>query len=571
MTSTLSVDENSSDVNTVTTWGSNWPQVGITRSQLYNSIIKTGYESESYLEVSAVISHLIDWANKNVTELDQKISNAENPDISPALCHSLKKLKDKIVAHVTGHLAALRQRVRQLRSEDSSVLDLFDLVTNEDQDSTPIVSSASLDQSFAPTLLDLPNNQIVNLTATTTVTQVTASSMPASTAPAPLPNWSVSGIGTNPRAAQPIQIYVTLPSESWVASDLDQLHSLHVPVHNQLALTGQYSSATLTRHIAAAIIRFVPPPNILVRLANQPSAEYDLRTEINTIRNILIKLNSLRVRLNDIAFRRRLISDQQEKDILDAMGLALDQRMEQAFGVFDQLEDQVKRVVGQEQFERMVSSILPNFQQSIAATVGFGMLMPNPDLNANITAPTTNQSTVMPTTTIPVTTVAQQVTTPKSIIKQPTTQMPVTTAIITSANIFQAAVPINAFAPNKVFSTSSAAPVISTQPFLMPRIPRTNAPRQTPLWTTRPQMAVTTSQMAVPPASTLGQAVPTLTTPFRYAPTYSYPNPIVTPGQTYTSAQVTTTAVTQAQTMTQQTMTQQSPPCNRFYLDPQPQ
>ena len=407
MAALSSVDGDASESYSVTTWGSNWPQVGLTRSQLYNSIIKTGYESESYLEVSAVINHLIEWANKNILELDKKISNAEDPNISPdpALGLSLRKLKDKIVNHVTGHLANLRQRVRQLRSEDSTVLDLWNLTTSDEQNVAPTTSPTPtpLEQSFAPTLLDLPNNQIVNLTATTTVTQVTASSTPASTAPAPLPNWSVSGIGTNPRAAQPIQIYVTLPSESWVASVLDQLYSLHVPIHNQLALTGQYSSATLTRHIAAAIIRFVPPPNILVRLANQPSAEYDLRTEINTIRNILIKLNSLRVRLNDIAFRRRLISDQQEKDILDAMGLALDQRMEQAFGVFDQLEDQVKRVVGQEQFERMVSSILPNFQQSIAATVGFGMLMPNPDLNANITAPTTNQPTVMPTTTIPVT------------------------------------------------------------------------------------------------------------------------------------------------------------------------
>ena len=261
-----SVDENASDTNTVTTWGSNWPQVGITRSQLYNSIIKAGYESESYLEVSAVISHLIEWANQNVTELDRKISNAEDPDISPdpALGLSLRKLRDKIISHVSGHLGRLRQRVRQLRSEDSTVLDLWNLTTSDEQDVTPSKppTPTHFEQSFAPTLLDTSNGPTVSLPATATPAQTAASSTPA-TAPAPLPNWSVSRIGTNTRTPQSPQTCVALPSESWIASVLDQLYKQHVQVHHQLALTGQYSSATLTRHIAAAIIKFVPPPNIL--------------------------------------------------------------------------------------------------------------------------------------------------------------------------------------------------------------------------------------------------------------------------------------------------------------------
>ena len=226
-----SVDENASDTNTVTTWGSNWPQVGITRSQLYNSIIKAGYESESYLEVSAVISHLIEWAKQNVTELDRKISNAEDPDISPdpALGLSLRKLKDKIISHVSGHLGHLRQRVRQLRSEDSTVLDLWNLTTSDEQDVTPSTppTPTHLEQSFAPTLLDTSNDPTVSSPATATPAQTAASSTPA-TAPAPLPNWSVSRIGTNTGTPQSPQTCVTLPSESWIASVLDQLYKQHV-------------------------------------------------------------------------------------------------------------------------------------------------------------------------------------------------------------------------------------------------------------------------------------------------------------------------------------------------------
>ena len=136
----------------------------------------------------------------------------------------------------------------------------------------------------------------------------------------------------------------------------------------------------------------------------------------------------------------------------------------------------------------------------------------------------------------------------------------VTATVTTRATTFQAVAPVNTFAPNVTFTSSSAVPVTSAQTYFMPRIPQTSAPRQTSLWTTRPSLAQTTSQTVVPSAPTLVQVGPTLTTPFQYTSTYSYPNPIVTPGLAYTPVQTTVANTAQQQTIFQPSATIQSVP-----------
>ena len=155
-------NDNVSEVETVTTWGNDWPQVGISRSQLYNGIIKAGYESSSYIEVGDVIKNLIEWRDLSVSELEQRITNSADPNIlpDPVLNQSLRKLLSKVRMFCDRHLQSLRQRVQQLRSEDTIVLDLLDLAEDEDQNFGP-PAPLQFDASYHTTLLDTPNEDVV--------------------------------------------------------------------------------------------------------------------------------------------------------------------------------------------------------------------------------------------------------------------------------------------------------------------------------------------------------------------------------------------------------------------------
>ena len=125
--------DNASEVKTVTTWGNDWPQVGLYRSQLYNEIIKAGYDSNNYVEVGNVVKNLIEWRDLVILELEGRIVNSEDPNIlpDPALNQSLRKLHRKIHIFCDRHLLGLRQRIQQLRREDLTVIDLLDLTDDE--------------------------------------------------------------------------------------------------------------------------------------------------------------------------------------------------------------------------------------------------------------------------------------------------------------------------------------------------------------------------------------------------------------------------------------------------------
>ena len=151
-------NDSASEAGTATTWGNDWPQVGISRSQLYNGIIKAGYESSSYIEVGNVIKNLLEWKELTVNELSWRIANSADPNIlpDPVLHQSLQKLLTKVHQFCDRHLLSLRQRVRQLRSEDTVVLDLLDLADDEDQNLSP-PAPLRFDASYNTTLLDTPN------------------------------------------------------------------------------------------------------------------------------------------------------------------------------------------------------------------------------------------------------------------------------------------------------------------------------------------------------------------------------------------------------------------------------
>ena len=99
-----------SDAGSTTTWGSNLPHVGISRANFMNTVVKPGYESNSYLEIGVVIYNIMDWKDQTLTDHDQKIANASDPDIAPdpTLVLALRKLKDKIILFTNQHLEALR-------------------------------------------------------------------------------------------------------------------------------------------------------------------------------------------------------------------------------------------------------------------------------------------------------------------------------------------------------------------------------------------------------------------------------------------------------------------------------
>ena len=115
--------DSTSDAGSTTTWGLDWPHVGISRANLFDSVVKPGYESHSYLEVGVVIHNLMDWKDTTLAELDSKIANGSDPSIvpDPSLVRSLKRLKNKIILFTNQHLDTLRSRVQQLRSEDQSI------------------------------------------------------------------------------------------------------------------------------------------------------------------------------------------------------------------------------------------------------------------------------------------------------------------------------------------------------------------------------------------------------------------------------------------------------------------
>ena len=144
-----------------------------------------------------------------------------------------------------------------------------------------------------------------------------------------------------------------------------------------MALTGQFSSATLTHYVTTTLIQAVPPPNVVKRMISHPGAEYDLGVEIRNIQGNVQRLELLRTKLNDMAYRRRQVASPLEKNIVESMGVAIEQELEKVLQVFDRLEEIVKSAVGQTRFEEMVSYILPNFRESIAATVGGAISSPN--------------------------------------------------------------------------------------------------------------------------------------------------------------------------------------------------
>ena len=76
-----------------------------------------GYESNNYLEASAVIGNLIDWKTGIISNLDQNIENVEDLNILPEY----------------RGLNALGTRVKQLRGEDYGLLDLQSFIKREER------------------------------------------------------------------------------------------------------------------------------------------------------------------------------------------------------------------------------------------------------------------------------------------------------------------------------------------------------------------------------------------------------------------------------------------------------
>ena len=103
-------NDKASETETVTTWSNDWPQVGLSRSQLYSGIIKADYDSNNYVEVGNVVKNLIEWRDLVISELEGRISNSEDPNIlpDPALNQSLRKLRHKIHLFCDRHLQGLR-------------------------------------------------------------------------------------------------------------------------------------------------------------------------------------------------------------------------------------------------------------------------------------------------------------------------------------------------------------------------------------------------------------------------------------------------------------------------------
>ena len=132
---------------------------------------------------------------------------------------------------------------------------------------------------------------------------------------------------------------------------------------------GQYNTSTLTRYVLIALSEAVPPPDVITRMRNNPTAVYDLGQEILLKQHVMSRLNRLRIKLNDLACQRRFIYNPQEKDILEAIGLAIEQRIEGTLSIWDQLEDRALLAVGATRFGEMASMTLPKFHQSLAATI----------------------------------------------------------------------------------------------------------------------------------------------------------------------------------------------------------
>ena len=168
-------------------------------------------------------------------------------------------------------------------------------------------------------------------------------------APRPRPDWPVSAIKTT-RAANtptPTQSSSVETLDSWADKLLEQIYNYHKNIHDQLALTGQFNPTTLTKYVTSTLIQAVTPPDVVERMVNYPTAEYDLGVEIRNIQGNVWRLNLLRTKLNDMAYRRRHVASRQEKDIVESMGIAIEQELEKVMLVFDRLEEMVKAAIGQ--------------------------------------------------------------------------------------------------------------------------------------------------------------------------------------------------------------------------------
>ena len=155
----------------------------------------------------------------------------------------------------------------------------------------------------------------------------------------------------------------------WTTNVLDRLFFQHVTIYHQLVQLGHSDTDTLAIYISGALDTDITPPDVIQRMTANPSAEFNLRSEIVILYEKLTKINALRVRLNHIASERRYISHPTEKAIFEAMGIALEHKIEEIQRVFDRLEERVKAAVGKAKFEKMAAAILPIFRESLAATV----------------------------------------------------------------------------------------------------------------------------------------------------------------------------------------------------------
>ena len=473
-------NDNASEAGTSTTWGNDWPQVGISRSQLYNGIIKAGYESSSYIEVGNVIKNLLEWKELAVNELSGRIANSADPNIlpDPVLHQSLQRLLFKVHLFCDRHLLSLRQRVQQLRSEDTVVLDLLDLADDEDQDLSP-PAPLQFDASYNTTLLDTPNVETVRPNPPPPRQTPRVESSTPVTVSQPRPDWPVSAVKTTQASntATPAQSSPVETLDSWAEKLLEQIYNYHKNIYEQLALTGQFSPTTLTRYVTSTLIQAVPPPDVVERMISCPGAQYDLGVEIRNIQGNVRRLDLLRTKLNDMAYRRRHVANRQEKDIVESMGIAIEQELERVMLVFDRLEEMVKAAIGRSRFEEMVSYVLPNFHESISATLGHTITSPLRGPVVTSAALTTTAATTSATTSQPKVRFSSKVSTgnpqpPTSVAPVVTTQsMPICTTGTTTVvppNIQNTLAPPAPTRPKNLFSV--------VQPNAPPRFPTYNTP-----------------------------------------------------------------------------------------------
>ena len=403
-------------------------------------------------------------------------------------------------------------------------MDLLDLADDEDQNLSP-PAPLRFDASYNTTLLDTPNVEVVRPNPPPLLqTPPLESSTPLS-APRPRPDWPVSAVKTTQASnvAAPTHSSPVETLDSWADKLLEQIYIYHKNIHDQLALTGQYSPSTLTRYVTSTLIQAIPPPDVVERMVTYPTAEYDLGVEIRNIQGNVRRLDLLRTKLNDMAYRRRHVAASQEKDIVESMGMAIEQELEKVMLVLDRLEGMVKAAVGQTRFEEMVSCVLPNFHESISATVGGTITSPTrrpaetsraSATTAAVTPTTANQPKVRFDPRVGVSHSQPGGASDPIIVSQP---LPVTTTGMTT------------IAPPKTQSTLS--PPTQTQPKSLSTVTQPNAPSHvpacaTPTFNTAPTQSFTVIPHRRPPVAQVssGPAQPQM-------PASIQANPMFTLGQ----------------------------------------